>query len=320
MYLLHRPDIDEYKTIHVEDAELFHEIVENNLFDKEDENGIITRHPNKLELITDKKEIKKVLDKKYSSRHRTSEYEAGLPSASVINALFPLDIDYKNPKSKFNILRWWNNTSLEDMNAQKIKNKLSTDSGTFIHRILELCMLDTDTRMYTKKKSLNKYIEIACQDKEIINMINNFEDRKQYFIDMASKTLKKFFEFELEHIHPLYNEFFFLIPDKIQGAIDLINYKNKKLYVSDFKTSKKSMSREQAKDKGYLRQLLVYADAMYEIGLINKKERENLCYSIYFWNWNSCNSSIYEYTKEELEHWRAYNSFILNWYWSIKNN
>src|SRR5574344_176787 len=182
MYMLHRVDINEYKCIHHEDANIFHEIVNNNLFDKEDENGIITRHPNKLELITDKKEIKKVLDEKYSSRHRTSEYEAGLPSATVIaSGLFPLDIDYKNPKSKFNILRWWNNTSLEDMNAQKIKNKLSTDSGTLIHKVIEIAMCSND-RTYLKKRSLNKYIELACQDKEIIDMIDNFEDRKQYFI------------------------------------------------------------------------------------------------------------------------------------------
>src|SRR5574344_2984915 len=179
MYLIHRADIDEYKSVHKEDAELFHEIINNNLFDKEDENGNIIRYPNRLELITDKAEIKKVLDEKYSSRHRTSEYEAVLPSATVIaSGLFPIDIAYKNRASKFNILKWWNNTSIEDMNAQKIKNKLSLDSGNFIHNILELTFLD-DSRIYTKKRSLQKYIELACQNKEIINTISNFEDRKQ---------------------------------------------------------------------------------------------------------------------------------------------
>jgi len=318
LYILHRPDIDEYRTIHHEDAELFHEIVNNNLFDKEDKNtGAITRYENKLELITDKVQIKKVLDEKYSSRSRTEEYTAGLPSASVINALFPWDIDYRKTGSKFNFLRWWNNTSLEDMNAQKVKNKLSTDSGTFIHLVLQLACED-DSRIYLKKRSLKTYIEQACQSQEIIDMINNFEDRKEYFVDMASNTLKKFFEFELEKIFPVANELFFNT-GKIQGTIDLINYYQDRLCLSDFKTSKGSVSRNQIVDKHYLNQLLIYADALYEIGFINKKEREELDYYIYFWNWASYNSATYQYSKEEVEKWRAYNNFIINWYTEIKN-
>src|SRR5574344_1794051 len=198
MYLIHRADIDEYKSVHKEDAELFHEIINNNLFDKEDENGNILRYPNRLELITDKAKIKKVLDEKFSSKGRGGDYQAGLPSASVINALFPLDIDYKNPKSKFNILRWWNNTSLEDMNAQKIKNKLSTDSGTLIHLVLQNAFED-NCRLYNKKRKLNEYIEQACLSSEIIKMIDNFEDRKPYFINMCQKSLQKFFDNEIEH-------------------------------------------------------------------------------------------------------------------------
>ena len=318
MYLIHRADISEYKTIHKEDVELFHEIINNNLFDKEDEDGNILRYPNRLELITDKVEIKKVLDEKFSSKGRGGDYQDGLPSASVINSLFPLNIDYKDRGSKFNILRWWNNTSLEDMNAQKIKNKLSTDSGTFIHLVLELSCLD-NIRLYTKKRSLNKYIELACQSQEIIDMINNFEERKQYFVDMASNTLKKFFETELENIHPIANELYFNT-GRIQGTVDLLNYRFKRLCLSDFKTSKGSVSRNQIIDKHYLNQLLIYADALYEIGYINKKERENLDYYIYFWNWNTYNSSIYQYTKDELEKCRAYNEFILSWYEGIKNS
>lgn len=317
MFLLHRPDINEYKTIHHEDAEIFYEIVNNNLFDKEDENGIITKHPNKIELITDKSRIKKVLEDKYSSKSRGEEYTPGLPSASVINSLFPLNIDYKDRSSKFNILRWWNNISIEDMNAQKIKNKLSTDSGTFIHLILQYAFQD-NIRMYMKKRSLKKYIEMACQSQEITTMIDNFEDRKQYFIDMASNTLKNFFDSEIEKIFPIANELFFNT-GKIQGTVDMLNYRDKKLCLSDFKTSKKSVSRNQIIDKHYLNQLLIYADALYEIGIISKKEREELDYYIYFWNWSSYNSATYQYSKDEIEKWRAYNNFIINWYWEIKN-
>jgi hypothetical protein len=111
VYLLYRPDIDEYKTIHHEDADLFYEIVQDNLFDKEDENGVITKYPNKIELITDKSKIKKVLEDKYSSKSRGEEYTPGLPSASVINSLFPLNIDYKDRSSKFYYSRAWKNLS-----------------------------------------------------------------------------------------------------------------------------------------------------------------------------------------------------------------
>lgn len=317
MYIIRRTDIDEVKSIHHEDAEIFHDIIKNNMFDKEDEHGNLIRYPNRLELITDRAEIKKVLDMKFSSRHRTSEYEAGLPSASVINSLFPMDIDYRKRGSQYNLLKWWNNTSIEDMNAQKIKNKLSTDTGTFIHLVLQYACQD-DTRIFTKKRSLQKYILMACKSSEIIEMINNFEDRKQYFIDIASKTLQKFFYNELEKIYPIANELYFNT-GKIQGTIDLVNIRSGNLCVSDFKTSKSSVSRNQVIDKHYLNQILIYADALYDIGYITKKERENICYFIYFWCWSSFNSAIYEYGKEEVEKCRAYNAFILNWYWSIKN-
>lgn len=316
MLLLHRPDIDEYRTIHHEDAELFYEIVNNHLFDKEDkETGLITRYENKLELITDKKQIKKVLDEKYSSRSRSEQYTAGLPSATVISSgLFPINIDYKNRASKFNILKWWNNTSIEDMNAQKIKNKLSLDSGNFIHKILELTFLD-DSRIYTKKRSLQKYIELACQDKEIINTISNFEDRKQYFIDMASKTLCKFFESELENISPVFNELFIRLDNKIQGAIDAVVYKNKKLTILDWKTSKKSASRLELVDKGYTRQLYIYSRMLYLSGIITKQELENeLEFTIAFFNWNSCNSFIHDFSREEVNKNKAYVDFIYNFY------
>lgn len=316
MILIRRPDIDEYRTIHKEDIELFHEIVNNNLFDKEDkETGVITRYENKLELITDKVQIKKVLDEKYSSRSRTEEYTAGLPSATVISSgLFPMNIDYKNRASKFNILKWWNNTSLEDMNAQKVTNKLSLDSGNIVHKILELTFLD-DSRVYTKKRGLQNFIELACQDKEIINTISNFEDRKQYFVDMASKTLSKFFESELENISPVFNELFINLDGKIQGAIDAVVYKNKKLTILDWKTSKKSASRLQLVDKGYTRQLYIYSRMLYLAGIITKHELENeLEFTVAFFNWNSCNSFIHDFSREEVNKNKAYINFIYNFY------
>lgn len=316
MYMLHRKDIDEYKLAHIEDVEIFNDIINNNLFDKEDSDGNITRYPNKLELITDKNEIKKVLSSKFSSRNRTEEYTAGLPSATVISSgLFPMNIDPKSHNSKFNILRWWNNTSIEDMNAQKVKNKLSTDSGTFIHAVLENAMND-NARMYIKKKSLDKYIQITCESPEIIKMIENFEDRKFYFIEMAQKTLKKFFENDIEHITPVASELFINLPGKIQGAVDLLCYYKKRLTLLDYKTSKGSKSRNQLIDSGYVRQLYIYSRMLYLGGYISKKELEQDFQGVIaFFNWNSNNSFIHEFTKEEIDKCKAYVNFVYSFYW-----
>ena len=317
--MLYRKDIDETKTIHKEDAELFHEIVNNNLFDKEDKDtGVITRYENKLELITDKAQIKKVLDEKYSSRSRTEEYTPGLPSATVISGgLFPMDIDYKDRGSQYNILRWWNNISIEDMNAQKVKNKLSTDSGTLIHLVLQNAFED-NCRAYNKKRKLNEYIQQACSSQEIIKMIDNFDNRKEYFIEMCQKSLQKFFNSEIEHIHPVFSELF-INTGIIQGAIDLIGYSKGCLYIIDYKTSKKSKSRNSLYES-YARQLYIYSRMLLSEGYITLKEYNSLSFKIIFINWESGNLFIHDYIKEEICKSKAYVDFIISWYYQIKNN
>ena len=94
---------------------------------------------------------------------------------------------------------------------------------------------------------------------------------------------------------------------------------NGKLYISDFKTSKKSLSRNQVPDKGYLRQLYIYSRMLLANNIITKKEYDNLGFKIYFFNWNSGNSAIYEFDKKEVDKCSAYVNFILSWYWNIKN-
>ena len=79
MYFLNRPDTDTYITIHREDENNFYEIVNSNIFNRE----------NKFRLIKDKNEIKKILDSRYSSKNRGEEYTEGVPSATLISsALF----------------------------------------------------------------------------------------------------------------------------------------------------------------------------------------------------------------------------------------
>jgi len=316
MIFLHRPDTDEYITIHKQDEQYLDELVNSNFFYDEYKNP---SNQLRFNVIKDKDEIKKILEDKYSSKNRGEEYTAGLPSATLISSkLFPYCLDTTKSHNKAGLLRWANNVSVEDLNATRLTTKLSTDTGSFIHKILELSLLDRDTRPFKKQFMLDDYIKQAEEDEEIVNMIDNFEGRKEYFTEIARKTLKKFFENEIQHIDVVASELF--VRNKyLQGAIDLIGYKNGNLHVLDWKTSKKSCSRNQIPQKGYCRQLYIYSRMLLDTGIISRKEYDKLGFEIHFFNWNSHNYSVYPYTKEEIDKNRLYVNFILSWYWSIKN-
>lgn len=310
MYFLRRSDVNKYLTIHHEDLAKFKEI--SNQFTKKLPSGEKAPCDNKFDIITDKHEIKKILDENFSSKNRGEEYTVGLPSATLISsALFPIDVE-----KEFNLLNWHNSISADEYNMQQITNKLSTDSGTFIHFILEMVLTDRD-RIFNKKRNLQKYIQIAVQDKHIVKMIADFENRKQYFIDMATKVLTPFFENELEQIDPIFSELF-LKNEYIQGSIDGIFYHNHKLYIYDWKTSKKAQSEAMIYHK-YARQLYIYSRMLLRNKIITKKEYDNLGFKIGFFNWNSGRSAIYEYSKEQIDKSKAYVNFLLSWYWSMKN-
>lgn len=309
MYFLERPDTGTYLTIHSEDEQNFYDIVNSSVFSKE----------NKFRLIKNKEEIKQILEDRYSSKNRGSEYTIGLPSATLVSSsLFPYNLDKGARHNQIGLLRWHNDIEVEDMQGQKITNKLSTDSGTFIHEVLELALKDRDTRIFEKSRGLQKYIDMVCNDKNIIKLIENFEERKQYFVDVATKVLSDFFKNEVPIIDPVFDELF-LVNKGIQGAIDLVNYKNGHLYISDFKTSKKSMSYNQVADKGYLRQLYIYSRMLLNAGIISKKEYEDLHFQIYFFNWNSGKSAIYEFPKSEIDKSKGYCEFILKWYYKMRD-
>lgn len=309
MYFLNRGDTDTYITIHKEDEQNFYDIVNSGIFTKE----------NKFRLIKDKNEIKKILEERYASRNRGEDYTAGLPSATLISsALFPYNLDTHASHNHVALLKWNNDIEVAEMQGQKISNKLSTDSGTFIHEVLELALKDRETRIFEKSKGLQKYINMVCEDKNIINLIENFEERKPYFVEVATNVLTKFFKEEIPIIDPIFDELF-LVNKGLQGAIDLVNYKNGHLYISDFKTSKKSMSYNQVAGKGYLRQLYIYSKMLLHANIISKKEYENLHFQIYFFNWNSGNSAIYEFPKTEVDKSKGYCEFILNWYYKMRD-
>lgn len=309
MYFLVRDDTKTYLTIHKEDEQNFKDLVNSNYFHKE----------NKFRLVKDRDEIRQILEDNFSSKNRGEEYTTGLPSATLISsALFPYNLDSHVYGNKIALLRWHNDTDFEDLQNQKVKNKLSTDSGTLCHKVLELSLQDKKTRTFDKQKNIKKYIEKACEDKEIVKTIENFDTRKDYFESMSMNTLNKFFKNEIKKLDPIFDELF-LKNEYIQGSIDLVAYRNGELSCIDFKTSKHSMSQKQAAEKGYLRQLYIYSRMLLRAKVISPKEYENLKFVIYFWNWNSGNSAVYEYDKKEIDRNKGYVDFILSWYWSIKN-
>lgn len=307
MYMLYRPDIEKYLTIHEDDKSNFFKIVEGNVFETE----------NKFQLITKPEDMKEVLDTHFSSKNRTEEYESGLPSATVINSLFPQCLDMNKKSNQVSLLRWFNDKTKEEYFAQQRENKVSTDSGTVLHKVLELALTD-NVRMFKRTRKLNDYIEQALEDQEIIDMIKNFEERKDDFRNMSKNALSKFFENEIRYIDPVFNELFVNI-GCIQGAIDLVFYKDKQLYIGDFKSSKKSASREQLISKGYLRQLYVYSIMLKEAGIITKKEFDKLQFEIFFFQWNSGRSRTEYFSKQEVDdESELYVKYILKWYWQIK--
>lgn len=311
MYFLYRPSINKYLTLHKEDLEKFNSV--SDKFTRKLPNGERVPCDNKFQIITDKKEIKKILEDNFSSKNRGEEYTVGLPSATLISsALFPIDVE-----KDFNILNWQNSIPSDEYKMQQITNKLSTDIGTVVHACIEYAVTDRNTRIFNKKRNLNGYINEVFEDKDIQNMIVDFDSRKEYFRDIVLKVLTPFFENELEKVDPVFSELF-LKNEYIQGSIDGVFYHNHRLYIYDWKTSKKAQSEAMIYHK-YARQLYIYSRMLLRNGVITKKEYDNLGFKIGFFNWNSGRSAIYEYSKEQIDKSRAYVDFLVSWYWTMKN-
>lgn len=305
MIFLYRPDIDEYKTIHKEDEKRFLSLAKNMFKTK-----------NKFEIIKDPKLIKEVLDKKYSSLNRGEEYTEGLPSATVINALYPLDITSRDfNKNKSGLLKWINDVTVEDFKKSRQEGSISLDSGTYIHKVLEMALLD-NCRNFDKLNRLQYYISQANISEECYKKIKDFDDKKQELADKAEKCLSKFFVEELPKIDLVFSEIF-LKTDKIQGSADLINYKEFLLYISDFKTSKKSYHPSKYDD--FCRQLYVYTYMMLINKFITQQQFDTMNYQVYFFNWNSGRYKIIDIAHKDVMAKKRMCHYILDWYWAVKN-
>jgi len=303
-----RKDIGVYKTIYEEDVSNFIQVCSSDIFKTE----------NKFELITDKNEIRKILDEKYSSKSRTEEYTSGLPSATVISSgLYPLNLNQYDRNNSVNLLKWFNDKSKEEYDVQQEENKKSLENGTFIHKVLELAVTDK-TRIFTRKNKLKDYVHEALESSDIKREIKDIESKREYLSVMSSEVLKQFFEFELQRIDCIFSEIFIKLP-KIQGAIDLVFIRDGILHIGDYKSSKKSKSRNQLIDAGYLRQLWVYSEMLLEAGIISKKMYNELEFSLFFFNWNSYKSKVENFTKDEVGDSKLVCEYLLSWYWDMKN-
>ena len=300
MYMIVRDDIKVYKTIHDEDKDNFFRVA--------------SLHPdNKFQLVTQKDKIKEILLNNFASKSRGGDYTSGLPSATVISSgLFPMCLDENKSGNSIGLLNWFNNQTVEDYEKQQLENKKSLDAGNFIHVVLELAFTH-DVRNFERERGLEQYIEWAGYSNELKKQIYNFEEKLPLLKEKARLTLDKFFENDIRRVEPIMNEIFIKLP-RWQGAIDLVCRVDKKLCILDFKTSKKSKSRQQLIDSGYTRQLQIYSDFLLEHGIISKSEHSELIYKILFMNWTSNRYKIEDFSKEEVQYWKMYNNYILDWF------
>lgn len=130
MILLHRPEIDEYKTLFKTDEERFLNIFASKkkngvkgryeLLDKKNPNSKKIFKPCNFNIIKVPVEIKKVLDSKYSSKGRGEDYVDGLPSATVLNNLYPCNIVSKDFNlNKLSLLKWANDVEISRKKKKK---------------------------------------------------------------------------------------------------------------------------------------------------------------------------------------------------------
>ena len=302
--------------------------------------------PFNFELIEDQEKIKQILEDEFTSKGRSGEYNPDLPSVTKIAySLYPMDIDTE----KF-LIRYLNDKVKTPEEEQQSEDTLS--KGTFIHKICELWVTDTEGRSKdkplidkinilnsSKKPSkklekqindiileyINRYIEIALQDDEILRKIKNLDELKDLLIDLARTVLPKFFYQELINTDLVYSEIFLSIPDNIQGSVDLVAYKDNKFSIIDFKTTS-SVDKKSGKPKfktnsqlePYSRQLAIYNE------LLNKSNMTHCTsdilpeFYIYQIHLVGKNYKKFEIPKDMVERSAKKVQDVLNWYWNTR--
>ena len=266
--------------------------------------------------IVPKAEVKNILNNEFSSKGRGGDYHDGLPSPTIIgDTLFPLDLERELYK-----IKWLNDVNIEDFEQSEERGRESMRLGTYIHKILELWLIDE--RDYYKK-DIESLIKIARNDAELkeklfVHNINIFE-----YETIAREVLPDFIKNELYRYDCIGSEVFFR--NKLfQGTIDMIALNNNNFYIIDFKTTRRTNPNGSRKfsspsDIGsYKRQLCCYYMALLKNGIIPDYKKNDISFNIVQFH---LISNEYKTIKVSLNDIVAYMDDINNvikWYWENK--
>ena len=311
--LLKNKTLNKYRTIWESDKEQFLKLLYNEKIFKQ------YPHPEcefltfpRWEIVADKSEVKKTLKENFSSKGRGGQYQAGLPSTTVVvDTLYPVDLK----KERFK-LSWLNNVSEEDFYNQEEKNKESMNLGTYLHKILELYLL---SELPKHKKDVRIFVEQARSDKEVLKIFPDFEERRIALETMVAETVSEFISRELCEYICLGSEIFFNT-GRLQGTVDMVGLKSGCIAIQDFKSTRKSYPNGTPKFTSpndmdsYVRQLCSYKMALEETAFISPIDIKNLEFKVYQFNLLNCKYKIFKKSSEEVLGWEDSINCVLNWF------
>lgn len=302
--------------------------------------------PFNFELIEDQNKIKQILEDEFTSKDRGEEYDPDLPSATQIAySLYPMDID----SEKF-LIKHLNNKVKTPEEEQQSEDTLS--KGTFIHKICELWVTDKEGRakdrpliekinilQQSKKPSkklekqikgkileyIDRYIQVALKDDEIIHKIKNLDELKNLLIELSREVLPQFFYQELINTDLIYSEIFLSVPNSIQGSVDLVVYKDNRFSVIDFKTTS-SIDKKSGKPKfknnsqlePYSRQLAIYNELLKNTNMTHCIQDDMPDFYIYQIHLVGKNYKKFEIPQSMVKKSTEKVKDVLNWYWCTR--
>lgn len=337
---------NEYNTIYQRDIENFKSLYNFFKVDPKLEEEVVPDF--NFEIIDDLAEIKKILETDFISKGRGAQYNENLPSVTKIAyGLFPIDVD----NEKF-LLRWKNNHHLYKKSTE-IDTDFVFQKGTFIHFILEQFVCDKSAREQDKPlieqlkilqnakkpvkniiqkiddkiiKDINKYINLAYEDEEILIKIPNIDEIKQDLEFLARNCLLSFIKEELLFTDLVYSEIFICLDDYIQGSIDFVAYKDNKFSIIDYKTTS-SINKINGKPKFKSKsELAPYARQLYLYNELLKKSKMTHIYgedpNYYIIQIHLLNGKYKKFSipKELVKEQGVIIEKVIKWYWNTRKD
>lgn len=302
--------------------------------------------PFNFELIEDPKEIRQILEDKFSSKGRGEEYDEDLPSVTrIAYQLQPVD-----PYAEKFLIRYWNNTPATEEGAELSYETLTL--GSLTHKIFELFILDKTERQRDKilldkikvlqqckkpskklEKQINdkiikdvtRYAEQALVDPEILHKAPDVKRFETEFKELALKALPDFIKNELLYTDLVYSEIY-LATDRIQGSIDLCCYRNGQFTIADYKTTR-SVDKKSGKPKFktpsqaypyYSRQLAIYNYLLNENNMSHVSGDELPNFVIYQIHLTGGTYKKFEIPKQYVKEATKQVQKVLDWYWCTR--